>query len=90
MQLENTSSKYVWVAEGDESMRLRMEGSQNKNHENHIAGRGTNSSRQYDLVHTFILMLEAMKIPDAQLAVRKAWENGEYTGTAADESEKQK
>ena len=84
------SSKYVCIVEADESMRIRMEGSQNENHEDHIAGRGMTSLSHFNVVHTFIPMLEAMKIPDAKLAVSKAWENGEYTGTAADESEKQK
>ena len=36
-------TKYARIAEADESMRIRMEGSQNKNHEDHIAGRGMNS-----------------------------------------------
>ena len=33
-----------------------------------------NSSIRYNLVHKFILMLEAMKIPDAKAAVDKEWE----------------
>ena len=52
-----------------------MEGSQSKNHEDHLAGRGlTSLSRSY-LVHKFIPMPEAMKIPDAKAAVEKEWEN---------------
>ena len=48
-----------------------MEGSQNKNHEDHIAGRGMNSLSHYNLVRKFILMPRAMKIPDAKAAVEK-------------------
>ena len=50
-------------------MRIRIEGSQNKNHEDHIEGRGMNSLSRSNLVHKFIPMLEAMKI------VEKEWEN---------------
>ena len=62
------------VVEADKSMRIRMESSQNKNHEDHIAGRGMNSLSHYNLVHKFIPMPEAMKIPDAKGAVKKEWE----------------
>ena len=33
------------------------------NHEDHIAGKGENSLQHYNLVHKFILMPQAMKIP---------------------------
>ena len=64
-------TKYACIVEADESMMTRMEGSQSKNHEDHIAGKGVNSSSHYDLVHKFIPMPEAMKIPDAKAAVEK-------------------
>ena len=48
-----------------------MEGSQNKNHEDHIAGRGMNLLSHYYPVHKFILMPQAMKIPEAKAAVKK-------------------
>ena len=48
-----------------------MEGSQSKDHEDHIAGKGMNSLSRYNIVHKFILMPEAMKIPDAKAAVEK-------------------
>ena len=32
-------------------------------HEDHIAGNGDNSLQHYNLVHEFILMPQAMKIP---------------------------
>ena len=63
--------KYVCIVEADESMRIRMEGFQSKNHKDHIAGKGVNSLSHYNLVHRFIPMLEALKIPDAKAAVEK-------------------
>ena len=43
-------------------------------HEGHIAGKGENSLQHYNLVHKFILMPQAMKIPAATAAVVKEWE----------------
>ena len=47
---------------------------QSKNHEDHIAGKGMNSLSHKNLVHEFIPVPEAMKIPDAKTAVEKKWE----------------
>ena len=55
----------------DESMRIRMEGAPHKNHEDHTAGKGMKSLSLYILVHKFILMPQAIKIPDAKAAVEK-------------------
>ena len=41
------------------------------NHEDHIAGRGDNSLQHFNLVHKFIPMPQAMKIPAAKAAVDK-------------------
>ena len=57
--------------EADESTRLRMENSIPHNHEDHIAGKGENSLQHYNLVHKFIPMPQAMKIPAAKAAVDK-------------------
>ena len=47
----------------------------NRNHhEDHIAGKGDNSLQHYNLVHKFIPMPQAMKIPAAKAAVDKEWE----------------
>ena len=67
-----------------------MEASQSKNHEDHIAGKGMISLSHYNIVRKFIPVLEAMKIPDEKAAVEKEWKNGENSGKAADESQKQK
>ena len=51
-----------------------MEGTLHKDHEDHIAEKGINSLNHYNLVHKFIPMLQAMRIPDAKAAVDKKWE----------------
>ena len=73
-RVEEHKTKYACIVEADESMRKRMEGSPHKNHEDHIAGKGMNSLSRYNLVHTFIPMPQAMKIPAAKAAVEKEWE----------------
>ena len=68
-------TKYACIVKADETSRKRLEGTQYKGHEDHIAGKGDNSLQHYNLVHKFIPMLQAMKIPDAKAAVDKEWEN---------------
>ena len=51
-----------------------MEETLPKHHEDHIAGRGDNSQQHYNMVHTFIPMPQALKIPAAKAAVDKEWE----------------
>ena len=60
--------------EKNESTRLRMEESLPIHHEDHITGKGENSLHHYNLVHKFIPMPQAMKIPAAKAAVDKEWE----------------
>ena len=48
-----------------------MEGGPHRHHEDHIAGKGMTSLSHYILVHKFIPMPQAMKIPDAKAAVDK-------------------
>ena len=55
----------------DESSRMRNGNSILHNHEDHIAGKGENSLQHYNLVHKFILMPQALKIPAAKAAVDK-------------------
>ena len=56
-------SKFACILETSESTRMGMEESRPKYHEDHIAGRGDNSLQHYNLVHKFIPMPQAMKIP---------------------------
>ena len=71
----------AWIVEADESTRKRLEGTLHKDYEDHIAGKVINSLNLYNLVHKFILMRQAMKIPDAKAAVSISLEelrNWEY------------
>ena len=67
-------SKLACILEASESTRLRVEESLPNHHEDHIAGKGHNSLQHYNLVHKFIPMPQAMKIPAAKAAVDKEWE----------------
>ena len=67
-------TKLACILEAGESTRLRMVESLPNNHEDHIAGRGDNSLQHYNMVHKFIPMPQAMKIPEAKAAVDKEWE----------------
>ena len=58
-------TKYVCIADANELMRIRLEGVPHRYHEDHIAAKGTKSLNHYILVHKFIPMLQALKIPDA-------------------------
>ena len=66
--------KFACILEAGESTRLRMEESLPNHHEDHIAGKGHNSLQHYNLVHKFIPMPQAMKIPAAKAAVDREWE----------------
>ena len=70
-------SKFVCILEASESTRMRMEEFLLKYHEDHFAGRGSNSLQHYNLVHKVIPMRQAMKIPAAKAAVDKEWEKFE-------------
>ena len=68
-------SKLACILKASESTRLRMGESLPTHHEDHIAGKGDNSLQHYNLVHKFIPMPQAMKIPAAKAAVDKGREN---------------
>ena len=59
-------TRLACILEADESTRLRMGESLPNHHEDHIAGKGDISLQHYNLVHKFILMPQAMKIPAAR------------------------
>ena len=67
-------SKLACILEASESTRLRMGESLPNYHQDHIAGRGDNSLHHYNLVHKFMPMPQATKIPTAKAAVDKEWE----------------
>ena len=63
--VEEHKTEYACLVEADESPH--------KNHEDHVAGKGMNSLSHYNMVHKFVPMPRAMKIPDAKAAVEKEW-----------------
>ena len=67
-------TKLACVLEADESTTMRMGNSIPHDHQDHIAGIGENSLQHYNLVHKFIPMPQAVKIPAAKAAVDKKWE----------------
>ena len=71
---DKNKTKLACILAADESTRMRMENSEPSNHEDHIAGKGENSLQHYNLVHKFIPMPQAIKIPAAKAAVDKEWE----------------
>ena len=71
---DKNKTKLACILEANESTRMRMGNSEPHNHEDHIAGKGENSLQHYNLVHKFIPMPQAMKIPAAKAAVDKEWE----------------
>ena len=71
---DKNKTKLACILEANESTRMRMGNSEPHNHEDHIAGKGENSLQHYDLVHKFIPMPQAMKIPAAKAAVDKEWD----------------
>ena len=82
-------TRLACILEADESRRLRMGESLPNHHEDHIAGNGNNSLQHYNLVHKFIPMPQAMKIPAAKAAVDKGMGNiGENFGVEPDKSQK--
>ena len=68
-------SKLACILEACESTRLRMGESLPTHHEDHVAGKGDNSLQHFNLVHKFVPMPQALKIPAAKAAVAKEWEN---------------
>ena len=72
-------TKLVCIVEA-ESTRMRMGHSMPHYHQDHIAGKG-DSSQHYNLVHKFIPVPKAMKIPAAKAAVDKEKEKLEKIST---------
>ena len=68
-------TKLACILDADDSPRMRMGNSIPHYHQDHIAGKGENSLQHCNLVHKFIPVPQAMKIPAAKAAVEKDWEN---------------
>ena len=72
--IQQSKTQLACILEADESTRLRMGNSLPNHHEDHVAGKGDNSLQHYNLVHKFLPMPQALKIPGAKAAVDKEWE----------------
>ena len=83
-------SKFACILEASESQECVWENFSLPNHHaDHNAGKGNNSLQHHNLVHKFIPMPQAIKIPAAQAAVDKWWEKlGKDSGVGLDESQK--
>ena len=83
------TTKLACILEANESTTMRMVNSEPQNHEDHIAGKGENPLQHFNLVHKFVPMPQAVKIPAAEAAVDKDWEKfGENFGMEFDQSQK--
>ena len=71
---DGIKSKFACILDASESTRMRVEESLPEYHEDHFAGKGDNSLQYYNLVHKFIPLPRAEKIPVAKAAVDKEWE----------------
>ena len=65
---------YGCIVESHGSTGHRTESFLSKTHEDRIAWKGFTSMTHYNLVHKFIPMPQAMKIPNAKAAVEKEWQ----------------
>ena len=65
------SSSTPFTTRGQGSHKATSGSSQRKNHEDHIASKGFTSIPNIILVHQFVPMLQAMKIPGAKAATDK-------------------
>ena len=72
---DKNKTKLDCTLEANESTRMRMGNSEPSNHPDHIAGKGESSLQHYNLVHKFIPMPQAMKIPAAKAAADKDGKN---------------
>ena len=70
---DDVKSKFACILEASESTRTRMEESLPNYHEDHIAGKGDSSLQHYNLVHKFVPLPQAIKIPAAKAAVDGRW-----------------
>ena len=75
----NPRTKFGNIVESHESTRPRAEISQPKHHQYHIAGRGYSSLNHYNVLHKFISVPKAIKIPEAKAAVDREWKKLETT-----------
>ena len=69
---KSKKTKHACIVEADEFKGKRLGSILPEDHENHIAEKGFNSMSHWTLVHKFVPMPQAMKVPDAKAAVDEA------------------
>ena len=84
-------TKYACIVEADESTRTRLEGTLQKDHEDHIAGKRINSLKHYDLVHKLNPMPKSNENTRCESSSgQRMGKTRANTGMPADGSQKQK
>ena len=86
-------TKHACIVEADDSTRKRLESTLPKDDEDHIAEKGFNSLSHHNLVHKFVPVPQAVKIPDAKGAVDKEQRMGKarkVASVAIDQSKEEK
>ena len=71
--LGKRKTKHACVVDADESTRQRLEEAGHKPHQDHISAKEMNCFTHCSLVHKFIPMPKALKIPDAKAAMENNW-----------------
>ena len=86
---KDCKTKYASIVEADESMRIRMEGSPHKNHEDHLAGKGMNSLSRCNIVQKILPGAYMVALSNENTRCKgssgeRMWKTRENNGTAAD------
>ena len=82
-------TKHSSIVETHESTRERLESTLPKDHEDHVAGKGFNSVSHYNLVHKFIPMPPATKIPGCESRSGQGMEEARKVASLAIEQGKE-
>ena len=82
-------TKLACILEADEATRMHMGNSMPHYQQDHIAGKGENSSQHYNLVHKFVPLPQAIKIQQEKQQWTRTGKIGENFGVEPDESQKQ-
>ena len=85
---DKNKTKLACILEADESTRMRMGNSEPPNHEDHIAGKGENSLRHYNLVHNFSYASRYENSCSKSSGGQGMGKIGEIFGVESDESQK--
>ena len=88
--IEERKTTCACIVEADEPMRIRMEGAPHRYHEDHIAGKGMNSSSRYNLAHKIYFYGSSNENTRCKGSSGQGMGKTQKPGMTADESQKQK